>query len=96
MVMVPAGVPATTGIVSGVVVVVVVVTERVGAGGGGALTVCDSGAEAQPARRPSVPQQAMMDVYCLSAWTEAELTMGLMTFIFISLEYARNRPIAMG
>jgi hypothetical protein len=82
-----AGVPATTaGMVSGVVTVVVVVTERVGAGGGGAETVCDSGPLAQPARRPSVPQQAMMEVYCLSAWTEAKLEGRRIFFIFIVLE----------
>jgi len=107
MVVVAAGVPdvtmtlpgvpaASAGMVSGVVVVVVVVTERVGTGGGGALTVCDSGASAQPARRPSVPQQAMMDVYCLSPWMEAELDRRLIVFIFILPKYASDHFIAMG
>jgi hypothetical protein len=68
-----AGFAATTpGIVSGVVVVVVVVTERVGAGGGGAETICDSGAEAQPARRLRAPQHAKTGVSCLIVRTEAE------------------------
>jgi hypothetical protein len=47
---------ANPGIVSGVVVVVVVVTDRVGAGGGGAETVCDLGPEAQPAKNPKAAQ----------------------------------------
>lgn len=68
-----AGVPTITpGTVSGVVVVVVVVTERVGAGGGGAETMCDSGSEAQPARRLRAPQHAKTGVSCLIVRTEAE------------------------
>lgn len=67
-----AGVPMTAGIVSGVVVVVVVVTERVGAGGGGVETVCDSGPEAQPARRLIAPQNATTGVKFLITRMEAE------------------------
>jgi hypothetical protein len=79
-----AGFPATTaGIVSGVVVVVVVVTERVGAGGGGVETMCDSGSETQPARRPSAPQHAKTDVSCLTARTEAERNRRITIFVFI-------------
>ena len=40
------------------VVVVVVITAFDGGGGGGAETKCDSGSEAQPARKPRAPQQA--------------------------------------
>jgi len=43
---------------TGVIVVVVVVTAFVGAGGGGADTTCETGSEAQPARRTSAPQKA--------------------------------------
>ena len=92
-----AGFPAiTAGIVSGVVVVVVVVTERVGAGGGGAETVCDSGSETQPAKRPRAPQQAKTDVSCLTARTEAERDSRIIIFDFIFRKYIRIRSNNMG
>jgi hypothetical protein len=82
--------------VSGVVVVVVVVTERVGAGGGGAETMCDSGSEAQPARRPSAPQNAKTGVSRLIMRTEAERDGKVIIFVFICREYVRIRSNAMG
>jgi hypothetical protein len=63
--------PATAGIVPGVVVVVVV-TERVGAGGGGDETMCDSGSVAQPAKRPRMPQQVITEVSCRTVRTGVE------------------------
>jgi hypothetical protein len=65
------GLPATAGIVSGVVVVVVV-TGRIGAGGGGDETMCDSGSVAQLAKRPRVPQQAITKVSCRTVRTGVE------------------------
>ena len=92
-----AGFPAITpGTVSGVVVVVVVVTERVGAGGGGAETRCDSGAEAQPARRPKAPQNTRTGVSCLIVRTEAERYRKLLIFVFIFRHYTRIRSSTMG
>src|SRR5476651_659347 len=44
------------GIAREVGVVMTVPATRVGAGGGGAETTCDSGSEAQPAMRPTTPQ----------------------------------------
>lgn len=79
-----AGLPAATpGIVSGVVVVVVVVTERVGAGGGGEDTMCDSGSVAQPARMPRVPQQAMTEVSRRAARMEVKRDGRNIIFVFI-------------
>ncbi len=92
-----AGFPTNTpGTVSGVVVVVVVVTERVGAGGGGAETMCDRGSEAQPARRPRIPQNAKTGVNCLIRRTEAERDRKLMSFVFIFRDYSRARARTMG
>lgn len=76
----PTGAPGT---VSGVVVVVVVVTERVGAGGGGEETRCDSGAVAQPARRPTAPQQANTAVNRLAARRETEREGNIKFLIFM-------------
>jgi len=91
------GFPTTTaGIVSGVVVVVVVVTERVGAGGGSAETMCDSGSETQPIRRPRAPQHAKTDVSCLTARTEAERDSRIIIFDFIFREYTRIHSSTMG
>jgi hypothetical protein len=82
-----AGLPVTTaGTVSGVVVVVVVVTERVGAGGGGAETMCESGAVAQPARRPKALQQTKTGVSCLTKRAEAERDVKVIIFVFILKE----------
>jgi hypothetical protein len=101
MVVVPAGVavvivvlPGTTaGIVSGVVVVVVVVTERVGAGGGGAETVCESGPEAQPARRP---QNARTGVSRLITRTEVKRSGKIVIFVFIVAKYTSRASSTMG
>ena len=68
-VVVESGLITTTG---GFVVVVVVTTVLVGAAGGGAETTCESGSEAQPARRLRAPQQARRGVSCLTARAEAE------------------------
>ena len=103
MVVVPAGVavvivvlpglPTTAGIVSGVVVVVVVVTERVGAGGGGAETVCESGPEAQPARRP---QNARIGVSRLITRTEVERNGKMVIFVFIVPQYTPRASTTIG
>jgi hypothetical protein len=64
------------------VVVVVVVTELADADGGGAETICDSGSEAQPARRTRAPQHRTAGVSCLTAQIEAE-RIRILNFIFI-------------
>ena len=78
------GFPTTTaGIVSGVVVVVVVVTERVGTGGGGEKTKCESGPVWQPVRIPSRPQQTKTGVNLLIARAELEEDRNVRILIFI-------------
>jgi hypothetical protein len=71
-----AGSPTTTvgtATATGVVVVVVVsTTGRAGTAGGGAETICDSGSEAQPAKRTMAPQHARTGVKCLIARMEDE------------------------
>jgi hypothetical protein len=63
--------------------VVVVTTARVGVGGGGAETMCDSGSFAQPAKRASTPQQARTGARDLPAREEAaeEGILGIVFFI---------------
>ena len=79
-----AGFPTTTaGIVSGVVVVVVVVTERVGTGGGGEKTKCESGPVWQPVRIPSRPQQTKTGVNLLIARAELEEDRNVRILMFI-------------
>lgn len=92
-----AGFPAIApGTVSGVVVVVVVVTERVGAGGGGEYTVCDSGCEAQPASRPMTPQQVRAGVSCLTTRTGVEPDRNEIIFVFMFPNYIWFRFRTMG
>jgi hypothetical protein len=83
MVVLTAGVAVAIDPLGFPIVVVVVVTERAGSDGGGAETTCDSGSEAQPARRPRAPQQAKNCVRSLAARTEIDWDKRLKMFIFI-------------
>ena len=104
MVVVPAvvtvvlpGFPTTTaGIVSGDVVVVVVVTERVGAGGGGVETICESGPEAQPASKPRIPQKGRIGESRLITRIEVEPDSRVVIFVFIVRAYIPRASTAMG
>ena len=93
-----AGFPSTTaGIATaaGVVVVVVVTTGLLGTVGGGAEITCDTGSEAQPAKRTRAPQHARTGVSCLAAQTEAERDRNII-FVFILRRYSRIRSITTG
>ena len=104
MVVVPAavtvvlpGFPTTTaGIVSGDVVVVVVVTERVGAGGGGVETICESGPEEQPASKPRMPQNVRTGVSRLIIHAEVEPDSRVVIFVFIVPAYTPRPSLTMG
>jgi hypothetical protein len=82
----------------GGVVVVVVVTELFGvdADGGRVVTICESGSEAQPARRPRAPQQARRGVSCLTARAEAERDRRLKTGLIMARAYTSRGPGGMG
>jgi hypothetical protein len=81
---------------TGVVIVVVVTTALVGVGGGGAESRCDSGSDAQPAKRARTPQQARTGVICQAARAEAEGDRRLRIVFFIAQEYIGRLSGAMG
>jgi hypothetical protein len=85
-------------VTTGGVVVVVVVTELAGAGevGGREVTICESGSEAQPARRPRAPQQARRGVSCLTARAEAERDRMFSIGLIMPLHYTRHGSGDMG